>query len=274
MPVNVIKYNGEKEPFSEQKIIDSAQRVGVPKEFHGELVKHVTSHLYDNIPTSEIFSEIKSFLKKNNQGAYSARYNLKQGLGMLGPSGYPFEKYIALLLNEFGYSTKTNQIMAGKCVRHEIDVVASKNGEVYLIEAKFHSKNGVRTDIKTGLYIKARFDDVNSNWKERDRLIPWMVTNTRFTTDCQQYADCTSMKLTSWDYPAGASLREMVEQKELHPITILESLNKKNRNILLENGIVSCRQIGKEKKKISSLLPKSEYQQIYNEAKIVCDIQE
>ena len=272
MSVNVIKFNGEKEPFSEQKIIDSARRVGVPEELHGELLRHITSKLYENIPTAEIFTEIKKFLKEKGHHAYSTRYNLKNSLAQLGPSGYPFEKYLARLLEEYGYLTKTNQVLAGACVRHEIDVVAKRNDTTHLIEAKFHSKHGVRTDVKTALYIKARYEDILSNWKEGTPLLPWMITNTRFTTDCQKYADCISMKLTSWDYPRGKSLREMIEAKNLHPVTILDSLSKKERNTLLDSGIVTCKQVESDKKKLESLLPKHSMQKIRNEAKAVCSI--
>lgn len=272
MTVNVVKLSGDKEPFSEKKIRRSASRVGVPENLHDEMVSHVNSKLYDNIPTTEIFAHIKEFLRTNKGSAYATRFNLKSGLSQLGPSGYPFEKYLALLLKEEGYKTKTNQILAGKCVRHEVDVVAEKDGMTYTVEAKFHSKQGIRTDVKTALYIKARYDDIKANWQEPSPIEPWIATNTRFTTDAEQFATCSGIKLTSWDYPKNASLRDKIDKSQLHPVTILESVSASQKKTLLENGIVTCKQIAEEEKVLKRILPQNVYENLVREAKAVCKV--
>lgn len=272
MPINVIKLNGNKEPFSESKIRKSASRVGVPENLHDEMIGYVKSKLYDNIPTSKIFDHIKEFLKKNKGGAFAARYNLKNGLAQLGPSGYPFEQYLSLLFKEDGYKTKTNQILIGKCVNHEVDVVAEKDNITHAIEAKFHSKQGIRTDVKTTLYIKARYDDIKANWQEPSQIESWIITNTRFTADAEQFATCSEIKLTSWDYPQKESLRNKIEHSQLHPITILESVSNTHKKILLENGIVTCKQIANEDKILKTILPQNVCQQLVQEAQSVCSI--
>lgn len=68
-------------------------------------------------------------LKERNEQALAIRYDLKRALMELGPSGYPFEKLISDLLRKFGYRTKTNLTLQGKCVSHEIDVIAEKDGK-------------------------------------------------------------------------------------------------------------------------------------------------
>ena len=47
----------------------------------------------------------------------------------LGPTGYPFEDFIAKLLQADGYETKVRQILKGECITHEIDVIAEKNNK-------------------------------------------------------------------------------------------------------------------------------------------------
>lgn len=271
MSINVIKFDGEKQPFSEEKIKKSAARVGVPADLQDKLVTHIRSKVYDNIPTSEIFALIKDFLRKNQHGSHATKFNLKSGLAQLGPSGYPFEKYLSVLLAEEGYSTKTNQILAGKCVRHEIDVMAEKDGVTHLIEAKFHNRQGIKADVKVPLYIEARFEDVKSNWKESSPVKPWIITNTRFTTDAEQYGICSDIQLTSWDYPEKDSLRDKIERSNLHPITILDSLSGKYKKILFDNAIVICRQVISEKNKVRNLLPENVYQELIQEAESVCN---
>src|SRR5205085_12654308 len=106
---------------------------------------------------------------------------------MLGPTGYPFEDFIARILQSFGYSTKVRQFLMGKCVSHEIDIVAEKSGKSCMIEAKFHNNPGIRSEIHVALYTQARFQDV----KLRNTLdSAWLVTNTKTTVDANTYALC------------------------------------------------------------------------------------
>lgn len=271
MSITVVKINGEKEPFSEQKIRASAKRVGVPKSMLDDLIDEINSKLYDGISTKEIFEIIKSYLNRKDSGGLAAKFNLKQGLAQLGPSGYPFEKFVAHILHELSYSTKTNQMLAGRCVRHEVDVVAVKDGVTNLIETKFHSKQGIKSDVKVTLYIKARYDDIASNWQDSNEVKPWVITNARFTTEAIAYGECVGLQLTSWDYPQGTALRDLIEESKLHPVTVLESISDAQKKVLLEGGIVTCQQIVNDKN-ASSLLPSDVLSKAKQEARDVCQI--
>src|SRR3989344_6528129 len=136
--VNVIKATGEKEPFSDNKIISSIKRAGIPENLWDMVLSHVKEKLYENIPTSEVYKHITEFLEKQPK-KFKDKYGLKQAIMDLGPTGYPFEDYVAEILKIKGYKTTLRQILQGKCVSHEIDVIASKaNTEKLMIEAKFH----------------------------------------------------------------------------------------------------------------------------------------
>src|SRR5689334_22564871 len=115
MTTMVTKVDGTKEIYNEEKIRTSATRVGVPKDIQAEMLDHIRGRLYDGITTSEIFSMIKEFLHTSSVPYLAMKYNLKEALAQLGPSGYPFEQYLALLLSEVGYTATTNQTIAGAC---------------------------------------------------------------------------------------------------------------------------------------------------------------
>jgi hypothetical protein len=70
-----------------------------------------------------------------------------------------------------------------------------------------------------------------------------VVTNTRFTQDAIDYGNCSGMKLISWDYPQDDNLRNRIDRSGLHPITVIHSLKKSEKQSLLNEGIVTCRNL-------------------------------
>ena len=267
MSVKVIKMDGSQEDYSEEKIWQSASRVGVPKALSEDMIAEIRGKLYDGIPTHEIFAIIKNYLSRSPRPEYAAKYNLKTSLAELGPSGYPFEQYVAALLTEIGYKTVTNQILPGKCVSHEVDVVAIKDGVKYFVEAKFHSSPNQRTDVKVPLYIKARFEDLA--FRDGGSTSPWIVTNTKFSTDAIAYGNCVGIHLTSWGYPKGEGIMDLIERTHLHPITMLEGLTKEDKRLLLSQNIVLCRDLLKNKN-AAELIPSSRRAKIIHQARSVC----
>ncbi len=238
----VIKADGTKEAYNEDKIISSATRVGVPAEIQHDMLEAIRNRLYDGIKTSEIFSMIQEFLQSHQSGHLAMKYNLKSAIAELGPSGYPFEKFLSLLLTEIGYVTSTNQTLNGSCISHEIDVLAHKDETTYFIEAKFHSKPAQRTDVRVALYIRARYDDLVSAWN-RGATQAWIMTNTRFSTDAIKYAKCQNLRLTSWAYPKGEGLVDLIEHTRLFPITMITQFSHNDKMRLLSSGVVTCRQL-------------------------------
>ena len=98
------------------------------------------------------------------------------------------------------------------------------------------------------MYIHSRFLDVESSWK----LLPghetklhqgWVVTNTRFTDDAIQYANCAGLHLVGWDYPFIDNLKNMIDRSGLYPITCLTSLTRVEKQHLLSNNVVLCKDI-------------------------------
>ena len=140
----------------------------------------------------------------------------------------------------------------GWCVRHELDVVAVKGEEHFMIECKFHKRMGLKTNVKVALYIKARFDDMHKQWENdknhgHDFHQAWIVTNTRFTSEAIKFANCTNINLLGWSYPNSESLPELITRLGVYPVTVLSGLNQKQKKLFLSKGLVLCRDVLKHK---------------------------
>lgn len=238
--MHVLKADGSLEEFNERKVVNSIERAGIPKDLQEDVLEHVKSKLYDEISSAEIYHHISEFLGASTAPYSKSRYSLKQAIMQLGPTGYPFEDFIAKILQSEGYNTQVRQILRGKCVTHEVDVIAHKNGRTALIEAKFHNSPGIRSQIHVPMYTKSRFDDVRERYGLDEA---WVVTNTKTTTDANAFAECAGMRVISWSYPEGAGLRDLIEKSGLHPITVLSSITTTQKVKLLNDHMTLCKDL-------------------------------
>lgn len=265
---NVLKAGGQIEPFSENKLRLSINRVGIPEALQNEAITHIKNKLYDNIPTSEIYKYITEFLQNSTYPFSHTKYSLKQAIMDLGPTGYPFEDYISEIFKMEGYKTEVRKILQGKCISHEIDIVAEKNNEKSMIECKFHNSPGGKTQIHVSLYTKARFDDI----KEKNNLTDvWLITNTKITSDALDYATCNNMKIISWNYPEKGSFRDLIEKYQLYPITALFGLSQNQKQILAEQQhVVLAKDVCKNPSSLDILgLPEDKKKSILSECQYV-----
>ncbi len=290
--VRITKASGEKVPFSEEKLRHSLERSGATESQIDFVVDEVNGLLYEGIPTGKIYRKAYDMLRKRSRSK-AARYKLKKAIMELGPSGYPFERFVGAILEQQGFRSEVGVVVEGKCVTHEIDVLAVKNSKLILVECKFHNRPGVKCDVKVPLYIHSRFRDVvmtrNSDGKldkvaaragdspgnGNEESVPvgssgehpaglkdihkllssdhfteyegWIVTNTRFTEDAISYGTCSGLVMLGWDYPGKRSLKHRIGLAGLHPVTCLSSLNRKEKEFLLEKGVVLCRMVPDEK---------------------------
>ncbi|MCF8233775.1 MAG: restriction endonuclease [Bacteroidales bacterium] len=243
--INIRKHTGELEPFDGGKFRESLRRSGASDREIEEVLNDVLSELHEEITTQKIYRIAYAKIRKLSQRS-AGRYKLKKALFQLGPTGFPFEHFVARLLEIEGYQVRTGQIIRGKCVEHEVDVVAKKPGKMIMAECKFHQTEGAKSDVKTSLYVRSRFHDIKNKLDEQKQDMifePMLITNTRFTLDAEQYGKCSGLKLLSWDFPKGNSLKDWIDRSGFHPITVLKSLTKKETKILIDKGIVLCREI-------------------------------
>lgn len=244
--IYIVKANGSKELFDINKLENSLRGAGAPHDTAEKISHHIEKELEDGMSTSMIYDHAFFLLDKTAK-PLAARYSLKRALAELGPSGFPFEKFIGELFKARGYQVETNQFIEGLCAEHEIDLVAWNENKLIMVEAKFHNELGLKSDLKVALYIKARFDDLKnkdfSYGKKRPLNEGWLITNTKFTDKAIRYGKCAGVKLIGWNYPAEGNLQDMIEDVGLHPLTCLTSLSSLEKRNLLERGVVLCKEV-------------------------------
>lgn len=241
----VLKANNEVETFDTEKIYRTCIRAGLNEKNARMVVEKVKARVYDGITTKKVLQLIINELMRISTGA-AAKYDLKNAIMDLGPTGYPFEEFISDVLAEYGYKTKTNQMIKGACIEHEVDVVAEKGNQRVMIECKYHNKHGVYTDVQDVLYTYARYQDLCDGYKagtcqKFDEV--WMVTNTKCSTQAAQYAKCKNMKVIGWNYPPNKGLDKMIDGKRLYPITVLRSVNNYTKEKLSQIGYVLAKEL-------------------------------
>lgn len=245
--IYVTKASGERSPFSEEKLRHSLQAAGATNEQIDFIIKEILNSLYNGMTTKKIYRMAFNLLKDGSKHL-AARYHLKQAIMELGPSGFPFEKYFAEILNCQGYSTKIDQFVKGKCIMHEVDIVAEKDNIFFMVECKYHNQSGKFNDVQIPLYVQSRFKDVEEEWlkipSHKDKTHRgWVVSNTRFSSAAIQYATCAGLNLTGWDYPINNGLKDQIDSLGLYPITCLTSLTQLEKQSLLNKNIVLCKEI-------------------------------
>ncbi len=269
----VIKESGEKEHFSEKKLKDSLARSGADENLINRVVSEIVS-LFENgdvVSTADIYRRAFSLLRREERIS-AARYHLKKAVLDMGPSGHPFEYLVGELFRSQGYSVEIGKIVEGACVNHEVDVVAEKGGKRILVECKFHNEQGMKSDVKTALYVRARFEDIQRKCSaEKGRMCDfneiWLVTNTKLTGDAIAYAECVGMKAIGWSYPHNGSLQYLIESLGLHPVTCLTTLRPGQHRALLQKNIVLCRQVKEDPSILSEFnLSRSKLEKVLREA--------
>ncbi len=246
----IVKSSGERTRFSLTKLRRSLHRSGADENLVNQIVDQVRDELYQGITTKEIYNRAFTLLKKK-KSVFASKYKLKKAIYELGPTGFPFEKFVAAILQYSGYTTEVGKIMQGNCVTHEVDVIANKNGLLTAIECKFHGEEGRNCNVKVPLYIHSRYNDIKRYWESEKSGIAvldkgWVVTNTRFTQDAITYGKCANLYLLSWDLPKDDSLKDRIDRLGLYPITVSTVLSSQEKQFLLSRDVVLCRQLLKD----------------------------
>lgn len=252
----ITKADGSIEEFDAKKLRQSLSRSGAPETEINTIVYNIESIVSEGMSTQEIYRRAFAMLK-GAQASVTARYSLRRALFGLGPTGFPFESFLARLFESQGYNTKTGIIIPGRCAEHEIDLAAYKEDHSFVAEAKFHQRPGLKSDLQVAMYSYARMLDLSEVKICSEDICGVknlkIITNTKFTTAAIRYGNCVGIELLGWDYPKEGNLFNLIEKTKLYPITVLQSLNKAQKNALLEIGIVVCKEIIERQEEVSKL---------------------
>lgn len=263
------KADGTQEPFSEKKLIESLRQSGANVN-DSSFVQHIVDKAKAAETTEHIFDMTREVLM-DAKGGIAARYSIKRAVLALGPTGFPFEAYMAEVFKAHGArSVITDVTVNGKCVPHEIDILFELQGRRVGIESKFHNSLGTKTDIKDILYVHARYHDLavarNSRVDEG-----WLISNTRMTTHAMQYALCSGIIAIGWDHPRGKGIQQLIEAVGLHPITTLTTLTVEEQHRMIADGIVVVKSLRDRRDLLQKYhIDSARHDEILNESAHVC----
>src|SRR3989344_7437186 len=157
--ITIIKAGGQHERFDSEKLRFSLLHSGATPEAAEDVISHLLPELKSGMTTHELYRHAFAILSRQNKKV-ARSYSLRRAVMALGPSGFPFEDFVAEILRAKGFQCQTRQTALGGCVAHEVDIVAYNEKKLIMVEAKFHNELGTKSDLKVVLYIKARFDDL------------------------------------------------------------------------------------------------------------------
>lgn len=276
MPTLITKADGNTEYFKVEKLRRSLRRAGASPEEVNDVVKEVDKHLYDGVQTQEIYRKAFSLLRDTKPPA-AARYSLRRALFGLGPTGFPFEKFLARLFEEDGYTTKTGSMLQGRCAVHEIDVAAYKESHSFVGEAKFHARPGIKSDLQVAMYSYARLLDLKETKICTEDICGikefWLITNTKFTSTAQNYGECVGLNMLSWDYPKKNNLHDRIQRAGVYPVSVLQSLSASQIETLINRGIILCKDVVQNQHMLRHLhLSKRKHEAVLNEVTAICKV--
>ena len=242
--IYLINRNREREPFSFRKLYRSLRRAGAGPSLAFKIAKQIEKEAFWGAKTSWIHNRVKKLLKREAP-RLALKYHLKEAMRKLGPSGFPFEKFVAEILSKNGFKVALNQHLWGACqVKYEIDFLAQNKNLIFIGECKFHHLASEKVDLKVALYNYARFLDLKKSLyfrnlaKKNFSLIPMLVTNTKFSWSVKKYSQCVGLKLLGWRYPKDKGLEYLIETQKLYPITILPSFKGFLKEIFASSKIM------------------------------------
>lgn len=272
----IVKGDGTREEFDVSKLTSSMERSGAPKELAKEVAEKVAGTVKDGMTTTEIYRNAYKLLHKEEK-VTAARYSMRRAILDLGPTGYPFEDFVSEMMRLRGYNTQLRQVIKGKCTTHEVDVVFEKDGHTIGAELKFHNQPGFKTDLKTALYVEARYRDIVLGAEEGGKKCAidegCLITNTKFSRTAIEFSECAGINLIGWSYPHEGNLLEMIRETGVYPVTVLSSLSKKEKEHLLMDGVALCRTVAEDPDSLLRAgISKSKHQQIIAESTAVCAV--
>jgi hypothetical protein len=219
--------------------------MGATRKIAYKIVKEIETQLSDGIRTEKILKLTFDLLR-----AYKPSINhyldLRKGLSLMD-SKPEFEKFVQTLLAAHGFEVSSNRLLKGRCVKHEVDGIARKNGLTYFIEAKHHQNSHSPTGLDESRIARAVLEDVAEGYelgKNNLRIDQAMiVTNTRFSEHAKIYGKCRNILQIGWSSPVKMHLQDLIEKKKAYPLSCIKGLKKSTRIRLVNSGILLIKQL-------------------------------
>ncbi len=210
-----------------------------------EIAGKIENRIYDGISTARVLQMIFQFIHRFNPRA-SRLYDLRRGLSLMN-SKPEFERFVQILLMNAGFEVNPNKILRGKCIEHEVDAIARKNGITYFVEVKHHYNYHAFTGLDESRIARALLEDVSEGFNlgltnlKIDRAM--IVTNTKYSEQALQYGTCRNIMQIGWSTAANLGLRDLIQEKKLYPLSCIRGLKADLRLKLVDSGVVLINQL-------------------------------
>ena len=222
--------------------------MGANHQLAFQVAQKVENRVYEGMPTWKVLQLIFKFMRKNKPGV-GYLFDLRKGLSVMS-SKPEFEVYVQTLLSHQGFEIVPNRILKGRCVEHEVDAIATKNGVTYFVEAKHHLSYHSLTGLDDSRIARAVLEDISEGYQlgmtnsKIDKAM--IITNTRYSEHAIKYGQCRGIVQIGWNYPANEGLENIIERGKLHPLSCLKGLRNEDRLKLLNSGLILIRQLQAE----------------------------
>lgn len=245
MAAYVTKADGSRQLFDRGKVVRTCLRMGTSREIAETIADRIERRVYDGIETRKILQMIFRQLGRYRP-AVKHQIDLRRALSLMR-SKPDFECFVQILLREHGYEVTSNQIIRGRCVEHEVDAIARRDGVTYIVEVKHHSNYHTPTGLDEGRVARAVLEDVTEGFEfglndlKTDEAM--IVCNTKLSEHAKRYLTCRGIRHIGWSSPQDHDLQTMIEEKRLYPITYLKGLRSAIGEKLASAGIILLRQL-------------------------------
>lgn len=263
--MNIINNRGESVVFDLSKLQKSLKNSGAEANLAQAVIQKIQPKIKEGTTTNILyklaFDELKNLSKST-----AARYSLKRALVELGPAGFYFEQWISRVFQDLGYQTETGKIIRGHAVKHEADVIAKKDEKTYWIECKFRNTDDTKISVTTPMYVLSRIKDIsgisyNLFGTKTEFTDGWLITNAYFTADSIAFGNYYHLRMLSWDYPEKWSIKTLVDDNNLYPITCLTTITDKEKQTLLAQSCILVTDLLKNPQILESISMISEKKQ-------------
>ncbi|MEM5874575.1 MAG: restriction endonuclease [Candidatus Aenigmatarchaeota archaeon] len=241
----VIKADGSKQLFDKEKIFYTCIRLGLTVQQAKKVSDEIERKIYDGIHTRKILGMVFK-LASEYKPDLKFIMGLKESISLLR-SKPDFEKFIEKILKNLGYETKTNLIIEGKCIEHEIDIIAKSEKEFLMVEVKHHVNPHEPVPLDIFLKVNSVFQDIKEGFELKKHNFNFtnvlIVCNTKVSQHAMRYGTCKGIKFIAWKYPKENSLEILIEKYKLYPITILKSIEIEETYKLCDAGILTLKDL-------------------------------
>jgi hypothetical protein len=264
----VTKWDGRRERYDRAKVVRTLARLCVPTPLAGEIADQVERQLHDGISTTKIADLVRQELERHS-ALVAFRQDLRSALARM-QGGADFEAFVRLVFASQGYTVHSSRTIQGETGRHEVDGILEQEGHFTLLEIKHHRDPHHRVSFDVINTARTKWTDIQEHRRKAFRQPGFdgflVVTNARFTENAVQHAEESGIQLVGWNVPSGRGLEQLIEEKQVYPITTIGELVDAERDAITGEGILTLQQLLKDAKPRRLGLPKNRIAQLKKEA--------